>query len=181
MKLTNAMKERIIQNIMTDTFAARKASVDAMKTSLADRIYTSYYSGVYLEKMRQLPEEFFHSSSTVDVVLGSIGVSLQMSTTRLFGRHHSIWHNWKLESDSPFTKAYHTVSRKEDKLSSDMAEMKRTLRAVVTPITTYKRLVEVWPDAEKWIPRTPAAMSNLPAVRPEDINSMIAQMKDGKE
>lgn len=181
MKLTNTMKDRIISNIMTDTFDLREKAVAAMKTDLADRIYESYYGGVYLGKMRQLPEEFFQSSSSLNIVLGTIGVSLQMSTTRLFGEHHSAWRNWKFESDSPFTKAYHAISRKEDKLNDDKSEMKRTLKSVILPTTTDKRLAEVWPDAEKWIPRTPAAMSNLPAVRPEDLNAMISQMKDNEE
>jgi hypothetical protein len=175
MKLTNTMKERIIKSIMKETFAEREKAVDAEKTKLADAVYAGFY-GRYQKQMQALPESFFLQRSTVKLNVGGSAREIRMSTTRRVGKLHE-YNCFDLDQSSHFITSYKEIEAKARTIENDRAALESTFKAVILPITTDKRLVEVWPDAEKYIPRTPAAMSNLPAIRPEDLNSMIQKMK----
>lgn len=177
MKLTNTMKERIIKSIMDDTFSGRKSAIDTESAALADGIYSGFYE-VHSKKMAGLPEEFFTSKSYFDVRIDGerFSKTLHMSTSRRFGKCHD-YSSLYIAADSPFAPQLKAMEQKTAKFNEDMQRLKSTLNSVILPITTDKRLAEVWPDAEKWIPRTPAAMSNLPAVRPEDLNAMVEKMR----
>lgn len=177
MKLTNAMKERIIKSIMTDTFVVRENMISIEKTKLADRIYTDFY-GLYLKDMSRLPEEFFIQKSDLSLRFGSDSryATLAMNTTRRVGKLHD-YSNWNFSETHAFTVTYRSIEAKSLTLSRDKDKLMATLRSIIIPITTDKRLIEVWPDAEKWIPTTPAAMSNLPVVQVDGLNDMIIIMK----
>lgn len=176
MKLTNNMKERIIKSIMTDTFSARKEALKFEHSALANDVYDAFY-GQHKKAMAALPESFFISKSYFDIRAdGGESKTLTMDTTRLFGQCHH-YSSLRLDAKDPLVIRYQEIEKKCLALNSDISCLKSTLNSIILPITTDKRLAEVWPDAEKWIPRTPTAMSNLPAVRPEYINAMIENMK----
>ena len=177
MKLTNAMKDRIITSILNSTFEAREAAIQSDRHTLADLIYHDFYDQ-YISAMKKLPETFFCQKSSIGVVFASSGCRecLDMPGTKLTAKIHE-WSGFNFPEDHRFTADFRAIQAKESALSKDRKTLHDTLKSIILPVTTDKRLVEVWPDAEKWIPRTPAAMSNLPAVRPEDINALIAQMK----
>lgn len=177
MKLTTAMKDRIVESIMKDTFTSREQSILSEKTSLGEAIYADFY-GQYKTKMMALPECMFLQKSTFSIKIEGdrFTYDLPVSSTRRFGKCHD-YGNMYIAKDHPFAAAYRDIERKENVLVSDKTALRQTLKSTIYPVTTDKRLVEIWPDAEKYIPRTPAAMANLPAVRCDELNEMIGRMR----
>lgn len=176
MKLTTLMKERIIKSILDETFGKRTRSLADDKQKLADDVYASYYAP-HAANMKKIPEEFFFSQGIIDIKAnGVLRTEFAMSTTRLFGACHQ-YRPVEIPPGSDLEKRLISIQKRSDLLKDDRKALERTLNSVIMPVTTDKKLIEVWPDAEKWIPTTPAATANLPAIRPEDLNAMILDMQ----
>jgi len=177
MKLTKVMKDRIIKSIMTDTFTVREQMVEIEKTKLANRIYADYYD-IYKNDMARLPESFFLQKSSINVKFGNNdSVGLSMGSTRLVGKQHE-YGRFEFEENNPRTIDYRAIQAKMRTLSVDRDNLRSTLQSIIHPITTDKRLIEVWPDAEQHIPRTAAATVNLPVIQVDGLNALISSMKE---
>jgi len=177
MKLTNTIKDRIFSNIMSDTFGERKKTLQDQKSRLADDVYANYY-GPYLKKMSALPESFFVSKSKINIKssVDRYCVELDMTKSRLFcSQYH--YGDMTLEAGSDLEKRFVEIREIERSLSSDEKKLSHNIRSILNQVNTDKQLAEVWPESEKWIPQTQEARLNLPALRCDDLNDMIAEMK----
>lgn len=177
MKLTKQIKDRIVANILDDTFGARETALKEEKVALADDIYFNYYTP-YKTTMSKLPAAFFYSSSSFSIKIGGYGRTVHMSTSRLFSAQHT-YGSVHLDDKGVFEARYVELMKKSDALIKDKDGLERTLRSVIEPVTTDKKLVEVWPEVNKWIPTTTAAIINLAAVKCDDLNDLLLKLKGG--
>ncbi|MBS0859610.1 Nmad5 family putative nucleotide modification protein [Providencia rettgeri] len=84
-------------------------------------------------------------------------------------------------SDHELSKRFEKLKQKENKLAEKETEIETTTRAILSSVTTIKRLIEIWPESKELIPADISKSSaTLPALQVEDLNKLIGLPTDKK-
>lgn len=183
MRLTNEIRNIIISKAMSVAFDAREKAQAKAITILADAVYQHEYGAI--EKIaNKLPGDWcdddhhvyieaagFHWRGDRD---GKVYNGLKMSKSRRVPRYQSN-KPIKIGGAHPLNDQAQAVAEEHAALLRDREAMRTKLRAVVYSATTLPKLLEVWPECQKFVPTDlkPAARALVPVELVTELNSAL--------
>ena len=180
MKLTKEMKHKIREKAIQMTFAERSEALAKESNRLAELVYTALYPPEIVAAMNRLPEEFFSQTRSFAVKISKQYVHVNLTSSRRIGAHHQYrsYIEYAPENGEILTSAQRLVQERT-RLEADTEILRAELRTLITPITTMKRLRELWPEGEEFYKSFDAAppKDNLPAVDVPTLNSLMQRMR----
>lgn len=190
MRLTKDIKEKIIANVLK-TLDARKEKLMDEGKALAELIYNTLVPPEMQAIMAQLPTEYFYTSNIINVCLNGeyarfdlegrcVRSHLQFDAPKLLPQSMlSLVHISEKEHQEAYTAAKH-YEQWCKRFRIDYLKLRSLTENMVNSVTTDKRLVEIWPEATKYIPPMESAPSDNPLmVLPNQINDMITCAAEG--
>ena len=173
MRLTKSIKEEIIIKVLREAISERKARNDKQEYSLAIECRDKF-AGKHLDALLSLPGNMVETGTGCSVNIDGRWIVLKFNSELKRepcpdGRH-------VVNSKSALGKKILKWSDERDAINKDRGALRREIRTLLDSVTTDKKLLEVWPEAEKYIPKEPAPAYPL-AVRPQDLNKKIEAAK----
>jgi hypothetical protein len=191
MKLTNDMRTEIIIRAVNGTLKSRKSAIKAESNALAILVYDQLYPTDVQHQMSKLPDYFFKQTSTVYAQMTTSErshdlVALVLDSSRKISAVDNEWKRPKwncMGVDNAITARIEKLVSKRKKLNQDSDNLREKLRVMLKGITTMKKLAEEWPWGEAYykdqLPVQPT--ENLPAVRGEDVTTMMLELGEDTE
>jgi hypothetical protein len=154
-RLTVDIKNSILVAVLHHAFEKREKELIAQEHELAGLVYADVYKDTFA-KMNALPDGYLPERSDISVAFGSKD-SIAVLHMRGLYRCAKKWHGWcdgvpKIyEHKHPLTLHYQRYAKAKDALKQERKDAERKANAVINSVTTVKRLLQVWPEAEKFI------------------------------
>lgn len=205
MKLTNAIKQQIVDNALTKAgIPAREEALRARRAAWAEKVRIEACGGEEAEaKLVELRDHFAELAKCVpdalmcnvefiqtdtDIVVNVSGLRVRVwwcgalkydDAIRPIKRRISPPHH-TLFADNQLTAEFHDLHNEQEAIKADRDTLTANVRGALSNITTDKRLLEAWPEASELLPKQVAiSRSNLPAVRVDELNAMIGLPTEG--
>lgn len=164
MRLTQDVKDQIQKRLLEATFNKEQEALTAAENTLAVKVLESMLDRKTRDALRKAPEQFVRRDSSIDVdIPGRRWTRLDYKDTDLSPQHSAI------VSDE-LAKEVGAHLDRLDELNARRTAALHQLRGVFLSVTTTKRLVEVWPDLEPYIPFDTEVVYPI-AVRPAELNA----------
>jgi len=182
-RLLKTDKEDTIRRALADTFQVREQKVKRELNLAAHQLYEAYFTEEERKLMKTLPLGWLQPVTSLQIknLLNAGWVRAGIEPAVLLPQ---IVHEggMRIDRNNPLhvaAEAAITLARKaEMKLKDDKEVLKKSLEALVFPITTDKKLSEVWPEGGKYM--TPIDKSeNLPALTSATVVDLMAKFKEG--
>lgn len=157
-RLTKADKEAILNEILQSKSARWKRDIELMARDLAERHVINSIPKATREKMRELPENYFSSVKEARLYDGK-GILFRLEWDRdnmieYVPKYMVKWDNCIQDQALPkMMEDLRTYARQVGKLEDWEASVKSEIRKILRPITTVKKLIEVWPEAPELAPK----------------------------
>lgn len=184
MKLTRTFKENLVDRVVSATMKSRRDEEAAKRKEFWEYLYSLIYNPEQISAMNRIPAGWLTTSNYIRVSLsdnscdvreylrGDTRKFLAMDTDRAF-------------DGSAWPLAVKKKIRDKEKALSDISienrdaarELRLMIERLVSPITTLKKLKEMWPECVPYLPVEEEKVENLPAVMAEGVNNLIAQIK----
>lgn len=172
-RLTNEMRNRIAKAVLEHRFGAEEAALDAARPALGDAIYEALYptgSVARLHLRASLEGEHYRTMRKTCHFPGKRWVEIELSEVMPFFDKDDGCLGF--DANSPATAAFERFHAAERKLQEAKEEASAKVHGILSEATTVKKLMEVWPEVEPFIP--PAATPiHLPAVPRDEVNALL--------
>lgn len=148
MRLTQNIKDTIINKVLKKKFDTRTEEVATLKTKLAHDVYNNIKD---ISKINILPEKWFARCNSFAVYFNGRYCSLELTeivNLPYFVKNSKMYFG----EDDLFTKQFNEYCEIDRKLTSDKNELERELKHVLNSVTTDKRLFEIWPESKEYFP-----------------------------
>lgn len=166
MRLTNQIREDIAIKASCEKFDNLIKEKRNELNAAAEALYTLRYPPEIVAKMNRLPEIAFHQTSELRIKVAKYDhTTIHMSQSRRVFAYEQYSIKFDLD-DQPeevlaALKLHKELESLKDRKTNLRLELQRTMRA----INTAKQLLEVWPEAEKYLSGiTKQVTPNLPAL-----------------
>ena len=154
-RLTNDMRKGIIAKIKKEVFSKRLETLKKEEIDIGLEIYDHIISDSNLVIMNRLPSEYFYSNTYSHIKVDGnnyhterieFGKAMKLPYLSANGRKLC-----ELPKDHKLVKKLANLQDKFMKLQEDKTELNREIRGILFSVTTEKKLVEIWPDALKYM------------------------------
>jgi len=176
-KLTNSMKDTIVERILAKVFGERLEELKKQKMALADACYAFRYTkkelGMIQELQLQTNNRAFSNKEAIYMYFGGRHASLAMSVPRLF-LYKDMESKTKLAADHKLTVQWDAQQNREYDLLAEKNKLAKEVRALLNSVNTTKQLLEAWPESEiflKGLLETSGQL--LPMVQVKTLNEVI--------
>jgi len=177
MRLTVRLKDQILSGVIKDTFKKREENLKQEMRALGDVVLNKVV-GKHEDAIKNAPDGFYPVAGHIRVRFGesrfTVG-QIPLSTERRIP--YSMLNLRTQVDDKGIIKRYETLQKKEARLKKDKDDLKRQVRAMLESCTTLKKLKDLWPEVESYLPAASQPTANLPAIVAEDLNKTIAALK----
>jgi hypothetical protein len=171
MRLTQDRRNTILSSIIKDTFKKREDRIAKRENVLALRIrdvVLAKHKTAYLS----LPVGFQRIASCVNANVGGRFIQLAFS---VWSPCPSVTKQPVFIVGSPMEARISKWMNDRDDLNKERGDLREKISAALYSVTTHKRLVEIWPAVEKYLPAD--SPNNLPAIRVKELDQQIAAAK----
>lgn len=168
-RIYNHQRKVIISNIKASLFVKeRKAMVErelAFYHEVAD-----HSLGKHLKIVKSLPIKLVKSSSTFWPTFGGCSTYYTFEEERPFVLE-------SFPSDHKLAKKFTKLENDKKDLQSKIDEVTNSAGSVIYSCTTFKKLLETWPEVEEYTPKHFLKEQNvgLPAIQIKDVNKLLKQ------
>jgi len=180
-RLTMAIKEKIISNVIRDVFPQRREALGTQYHTIAEMIYHDHVRDPEDAKMLSLlPESWFPKGKTVCAHINGQAYRGELPKSRplpyrISGvRDHSDRYHYS--GKHHVAAEFEAWKKAHDKCNSDEKELRRQTRAVLSGANTVKQLLELWPDGVKYLPADVEQPGTDVAVRCDKLNDLISYL-----
>jgi len=146
-----------------------KKRIDIMIT-LWDKVY-----GCYSEAISSLPDFFFKKNTLFSVSAGGNGKYCSLTLPNRPGKESGV--DLLIEEDEwdIYFQEITELNTEEELYKKELGIFKQEIKAIIESVSTTKQLVELWSNAEEFIPMTLIDPNNinLPAINVTNINSKL--------
>lgn len=160
MRLTVANKRELVELVVNSAYLEKEVKLNEELAKLGLELWDGWY-GRYKDRMLALPQEAFRMADGVwvNVYSGSTSRYLRRfwinfpRTAEGFRINMPVFYSeaHNLFDDSELYRRIHSLHSKKEELSVKKRDLTSEIMRVAKPITTTKRLREVWPEGEEWI------------------------------
>lgn len=174
-RLTNAIKESIVSKMRKELFEKRQEKARKRTTKLADNIYHAIHTEEETNYMLMAPDGAFAYRTSIYARFASGGVSFGLSKAfPFFSRYDG--QTQHISVDSSFYAEYNAIKKTEDKIRKDIQKLHDSTWGILNSVTTVKKLIEVWPDVEPYLPEN-KQIPNLPAIPVGELNVLLEELR----
>jgi hypothetical protein len=178
-KLTNHARDQIIQNALHGAFEKERKANKARLTKLADKCYRSTVSVATEKAARQAPDDFLYLCNVISRIYFrdaelrrnmDTAYDVELSRAVPFpGRHTTL----TIESKELHAE-YVEIMRVERELDQKHNDLAESLKRTVYSTSSLKKLIEMWPEVENFLPASVTAPKPmLPALPVGDLNNAL--------
>lgn len=199
MRLTNSMRETLVEDIEAATLRDRGVAIATRGVDLFAQVRVKAF-GQHYDAAMALPGSFFPTARHAKVFiadaisafqitnwdLGNNGVWTLMSSHKLsrpatfprkgmdsYGDSSQI----QLAGDDKLVALIERYSEDIKAFEEDRKRLRNEVRAVVNSVTTTEKLIAVWPEMKDMIVPLIKTAETLPAIQADHLNDMLAAMK----
>lgn len=179
MKLSKAVREQIISAAMSAAFKERYKGHDINTRALADALFTQEY-GKAETIAKKLPAGWVSRKSNITIQCDGFGWNklsikhscLPLSSNRLGPQFHS---EVKVDHSHKLYKHAAALAAEYAELESDREQLHSKLSALVYSANTVARLLELWPEAQLFMPQQMASGSTalVPVGLADEVNKLL--------
>lgn len=179
-RLTKTLKHRVIQNLLMDAFTRRWELLKEDEVALALKVRDEAL-GEHAICFQSLPRHFVDWASTVTVrdsrgrvyrLSYSKGGDATVSVPRFLATSRY------LPESRGLLKGVESFLERREQLIKDTDEARLAVRTILDSVTTTKRLLEVWPEVEKYLPGEGKPVESKALVPPvSELNKKIDAWK----
>jgi hypothetical protein len=175
-RLTNELRTRIVSALLKDVFGTREERAKKVESDLAAKVLNWHIGDKNLALMKQLPATYFMSESHINV--RATDVTSGLDSTEGFRVPAELQYGrWiELPATHGMWKEIRASEAELEAISVARVEVNQKANGLLAGVNTVSKLLETWPEAAAYLP-TFAEKTNLPAVRAEELNGMIAKLK----
>ena len=196
-RLTKSIREEILTNIARAKLYPVLDALAERETVLANKIYAAMYDRY---KLPTLPQNLFHFSHAIHVIGYEAQDSVKQHRRHLrfsLGTSKAVAHQredinsyWPAAgevvravaknntavdiSNLPIIKDYLAFVADSDAESARWKTLAESMMAVMNSVSSFKRLLVIWPDVEEFLPKTES--SNPLSINIGNINDQLAAM-----
>lgn len=190
-RLNKTMREQIVNSaIEAGDFYPRLKAAKQELALIVNEIRVRHLGGV--EKVARLERVYDEASKAFDECDLSLTTwSFRQSICIRIGGHNYGYfdlphkddkkagylsrENVNLDSADSLGRNLLAAKEKVDAVEKEIDQLKTSLTVAVNAVTTVAKLIELLPELESFVPKTPAAVAGLPALPLESIRAMLAQ------
>lgn len=193
-KLTKGIREEVSLKVAKAAGLPKKDALVAQRNKAGIALFESLVGEEVIKTLRALPSIFtttqqsFHLGVTDDVEVHKYendGVKFDRNIEIEFGDYIVALndrrrYNCHLFADhnNAFLVDYLSLSGQIDAIDAEMKELRGKVFALLSTITTVEKAMEMWPEGEEYLKEFAySGVSGLPAIRIEDVNSLMTQLK----
>lgn len=171
-RLTNDIRDRIINAVMAHRFAAELKAIKAMEHALAIDIWNDIHDVKLRRLMDKLPDGYLTCHSRVKVMISSRMVELDLPD-RVRGSKET--HNplKVYTGGGVIASLYEDYSNRKAKLKEDKDRAFASLKSAVYRYNTDLQLIEAWPEIASFVKAAVPARAALPALQIETLNQSL--------
>lgn len=174
-RLTNELRNRIIKAVLEHRFGPDEAALEKAKARLAQLVYDSLYSADEQKAMAALPEGWLPRQMNDGVYLAGLYVSITFAKPLLYTwKHYS--ESPKFPADHPTSRLFEDINTRKSKLREAKDAASAKVNGILSSASTAKKLLELWPEVEPFIPPDTAPVY-LPAVPRAEVNALLGLPK----
>jgi hypothetical protein len=172
LKLTQSLRDHIQGAILTNRFSSDEKALEKRQGDLARIIYEDVFDQKTRKKMASLPEGWLSTEDYVRVEIAGQVKSLRLPKPCRFpfNKRSNVLRVY--DARHPIASEYQQYRNDRDDLQKSRTGLAAKLSAVLGSATTVKKLVELWPEAEPFVPKEPVKAS-LPAINFSDLNKSL--------
>jgi hypothetical protein len=168
-RLTNDMRNTIIDRVLEHRFGKAKAELEARKKALAVEAYDTLFPKELQAKLAEIPKDWLNYGSYFR--LNVAGQSHDFETDK------PLWNNnykrFTIPREAPVCQKILTWAEDSVVWEQKRREAKEMAQAALARANTLPKLVAAWPEVEPFIYGLSATKANLPAVQTEKLNATL--------
>lgn len=179
MRLTIAMKDQIVNRVMSDTIYKKRDELNIKEKLLGDSLVSSLYAP-YQEAIAKLPSTAFRKSTEIRVQFTSKAHTTTSSTYITTKEYKSFYNQLQFETDnkSEVAEMIYAIRNSRRNLEEQEKQLRKDLQQVLNSVTTVKRLYDIWPEGKQWTDAVftafaAAEKAKLPMVTTDNLNKKL--------
>ena len=191
MRITNDIRSQIIVGLIEHRFAKEVALLQMDMITLASDIYCDVYSQKDRDAMDALPNGWVPTSQHIGIAIGSdvqcirfdgympgFG-NLMLKTNEELRVPAKDYREWGFsvskvyEPDSEMALRINQMHIRSAELSKTIDDCQRKAAHMLSKFFSSEKLIEAWPEVEKFIPNIAKEEKNLPAIPVDTFNTMF--------
>lgn len=174
-RLTEGLKEVILRGLLEYSFKNEAEEICKENETIALEYLSELYTPKEREMMKALPKKFFPVLKSLWLYMegdcSGCCLHYELKDYMQVGYHH--YHrNHMIQPRSKLGERLTKLNNRRKDLDVNRREARNKAIAIMNSVTTTKRLAEIWPEIEPFIPG-PNKVANLPV----DLNSVNAIFK----
>lgn len=181
-RLTTQLRANIIDNALVGAFKKEREANRQARIEITGDIYRTIVTEEQEKAMKKLPAGFFHTGSDFSHMYlgaeenGKSRFTLSYGATgRLVPASH---YSSYTVIDKKLRDRADKIEAMDKSINERTDELRDKISQVVASVNTVAKLIEIWPEAEAFIPVASApAKSNLPAVIVKDLMAALMSAK----
>lgn len=176
-RLTKAEKENIVDLAIADVTKTKELKLQNRLYKVSMKIYDSLFTKEQKDLMAKLPDGWLGSETSIRVNNLRIRRWEFLKFKNAVRSPHTVSCGLNAKDlDSGLVEELIKVYEDEDSFKDDRRKLRRKLEDLLSPITTEKKLTEVWPEGTKYL--TPCnSTENLPLITSKEVVELMAKMK----
>ena len=176
-RLTNYIKDTIIERVFTKVFGKRIEMLKKQKEIFADTCYEFRYDKKELNIMNELQvltnNNAFAKSNTISLHFGGRYSNMKMSQYRPFF-NNDFESKTKLTINHKLSIQWQKLQDEESDINSEKKKLGQEIRSLLNSVNTTKQLLEVWPESEIFLKGLIEPNGKmLPMVQVKTLNEVI--------
>ena len=179
-RFTKGMKEDMVSMIVGLAFNKKFDEMKKKRMRFADDCYKALYDLSQRKAMNkfQYKEQAFKHSNTMDCSFSGMSRwNMPMTEDRPFWSGSSSGGTLRFNEEHPLTIKFSKLNEEEAKLKGEKTELSREIRSIITPISTTKKLLEIWPESETWLNKVmPKEPAPVPMKSPDALNEQLCDL-----
>lgn len=170
-RLTNEMRSRIAKAVLEHRFGPEEKEIELDRKKLGSLVYDTLYDKFTQGLMAELPEGWLPTQCADHVYFAGQWVSVEFGEPRRF-LYEEFNTSPKFGADDPVSKLFESIESRKYKLREARGEASAKVNGLLSEATTVKKLLEIWPEVEPFIPPATAPV-HLPAVPRAEVNALL--------
>lgn len=179
-KLTNYSRDQIIANAMNGAFDAEFKAINKRMSELAMKCYRKVVSEEDEKKARKAPVEFLSLTNSVNLHFFDpdthrrIGTENSIEIAKVMPFHTRSACGYVNVEDRDLYIEFQAINSDREALYEKKRNLKDSIRRTVYSTTSLKKLIEMWPEVEGFLPASMTAPKpQLPALPVADLNAAL--------
>ena len=182
--LTEKLRQQITHEVVSAIFDERFEKLKMVESALFDKVLNQEIGEKNLKLMAELPAEYFVVRSIIYIQEPNANYNDRVALISHIGGRKApgyLVHGGSIELPKThgLWKEIRAIIAEKKNAMDERKEATLQTRAILNSVKTVKKLIEVWPEVERFVP-TVEEEKALPAVQMETLNAMLAKASKGK-